>query len=87
MANTRSGNVIIVDTTAAFVDAVNIVAVRYEAGSSTPSVTIKADSSGGTVVYFADGANDLFEQVPIRCNGGVHVTIGGTSTKAYLYLA
>lgn len=87
MANTRSGNVIIVDTTAAFVDAVNIVAVRYEAGSGSPSVTIKADSSGGTVVYFVDGANDLFEQVPIQCRGGIHVTMAGTGTKAYLYLA
>lgn len=86
MANTRAGNVIIVDTSAAFEDARYIKAIRYEAGTGTPTVTIKKGSSSGTVMYFADGANDLFEQVSIASPQGIHVTLAGTGTKAYIYL-
>lgn len=86
MANTRGGNVIIVDTSAAFVDATRIKAVRYEPGTGTPSVTLKKASSGGNTIYFADGSTDLFEEVDVVSMGGVYVSLAGTGTKAYLYL-
>jgi hypothetical protein len=85
MANARSANVLVVDTTAAFSVPIRICGIKYEAGSDTPSVTIKADSASGTVIYYVDGANDTFDQVKIKSTGGIHVTIAGTGTKAYIY--
>lgn len=86
MANTKSANVLVVDTTAAFAYPVRICGIKYEAGSGSPAVTVKADSSSGDTIYFVDGANDIFEQVMIKSTGGIHVTIAGTGTKAYIYL-
>lgn len=85
MSNTRAGNVIVVDTSAQFIDATRICGVRYEAGT-TSSVTIKEGSSSGNVLYFVDGSTDLFEEVEIRSMQGIYVTMAGTGAKAYIYL-
>lgn len=86
MANARAANVIVVDTTAQFSEHLRICGIKYEAGTDTPSVTVKSETSAGTIVYFVDGANDIFEQVHIQNTRGFHVAIAGTGTKAYIYL-
>lgn len=88
MANARSANVIVVDTTGALSEALKVVGIKYIAGSGTPSVSIKGGASAsGTVVYEEDAATDKFEQVLISDSKGLYITVAGTGTKAYLYLA
>lgn len=87
MANTQSANVIRIDTDAAFANAQRIKAIRYQAGTSSPSVTIhEGASADNNIVYFADGTADIFEEVPIYSRSGVFVNVAGTGTVVFLYL-
>lgn len=85
MANAWGGNVLVVDTTAAFAIPLRIKKIRYEAAASGPAVTIRETDSNGTIVFFCDDANDGTHDVCIKTTKGIHVTIAGTGTKAFLY--
>lgn len=84
MANAREGNVIFVDTTAAFTDAKTICGIKY-IGASTSSLTIRGEDSSGGILWKDTGTTTIFDNVEIRCNDGIHVTVTGTAT-AYIYL-
>lgn len=85
MANSRAGNVILVDTTATTVaEAIEISAIKY-IGASTSSVTLKAGTSSGNVLWEESATTNVFNEVQIREKDGVHVVITGTA-KVYLYL-
>jgi len=84
MAFTSAGNVIRVTSTQQFDRVIRIKAIRFEAGTAS-SVTIRADNNSGKLVYFADGASDLFEQAEISAKDGIHVTIVADAV-VYLYL-
>lgn len=84
MANAREGNVIFVDTTAAFPDAKSICGIKY-IGASTSSVTIRGEGASGGIMWAETATTNVFDNVEIRCNDGIHVTIAGTA-GAYIYL-
>lgn len=88
MANTRGANLIVVDTSAAFADATNIVGIKYvNAGGTAASASIKKASSSGVVLWEASGEDvEKFEQAAIRCPQGIYVTVTDTGTKVYVYL-
>lgn len=81
MANTRTGNVIYVDTTAAFA-AATIRAVKY-IGNASGTATITNDSKN---IWNAGGTPDLaVDEICARCDSGFTVTVTN-SAKAYIYL-
>lgn len=85
MANAISNNVIIVDTSAAFEGPLYIKKIKYVAGATTPSASIKKKDSSGQIIYEVDGTEDLAEDVSIVALSGAYVTVAGGS-KLYLYL-
>lgn len=84
MANSYSGNVIHVDTSAAFDYARNISAIKY-VGASNGTATIKRESSSGDLLWGAAGSSDLQENVNIRSSKGIYVTLAN-SAAVYIYL-
>ena len=85
MANTRGGNVIVVDTSAAFVDAKSIKAIKY-VGSASGTASLKVDGTSGNVVWEEAGESNVFNEVNLSNSGGFYVTVTN-SAKVYLYLA
>lgn len=79
MANYRRGNVIFVDTTdSVFSDVRNVKGVKY-IGASGGSANIKCASTG-SILWQADGTDDLFEDVCIRNNNGIEVEVASSAT-------
>lgn len=79
MANYRRGNVIFVDTTdSEFRDVRNVKSVKY-IGASSGTANIKCLSTG-SILWQADGANDLFEEVCIRNSQGIEVEVTNSAT-------
>jgi len=85
MANTTAGNVWRVDTTAALRSVKRICGIKFEAGSSA-TFTIRDKDSNGNILYYVDGSSDVFEDVKIICQEGVHVTVGGSGGVLYIYM-
>lgn len=87
MANYRSANVLVVDTTAAFAEALDVVGMKYVAGSGSPSVQIRGNADAGSgIIWEEDAATDQTNDLQIKDSRGLHITIAGTGTKLYLYL-
>lgn len=86
MANTFKANVIRVDTTAAFTNALSIETIKY-IGSSSGSASIKAaaSASGSNLWEQAGSANWTDSNVHIKDTQGVYVTVTN-SAVVYLYL-
>jgi hypothetical protein len=87
MANAQKSNVLIVDTSAQFAGTYYIKAIKYVGAGTTPTATIKADSTSGTVVWEDAAVTTTFNQVCINIKDGMYVTLAGTGTKLYIYLA
>lgn len=85
MANSFSGNVIFVDTSASFPYAKNIESVKY-VGAASSSATIKgnADSSGPTLWTDNSSSTTTYETCIRDCQG-VYVAITGTAA-VYIHL-
>lgn len=90
MANARAQNVLILDTTGQINGDLQICSIKLMSGSDAATLTVKADSTGGTVVWEmeAGAANtNVFEQdLELRLPGGAYFTFTGTSPKAYVVL-
>ncbi len=85
MANTFSENVIFVDTDAStFAQAKCIQAIKY-IGNTSGTLTIKAGTSSGKVLWEESGATNTFNNVHIQALDGIYVTITN-GAKAYVYL-
>lgn len=84
MANTRANNVIAVDTSALFDEELDIKSIKYIAGETNPSASIKADSSTGTTVWETADTGERVDEVCIRLRKA-YVTVA-SGTKVYLYL-
>jgi hypothetical protein len=85
MANHREGNVIFVDTDAAFTDVRSICGVKY-IGNTNGTATIKGSgASGGDVVWQEAGTANIYDQVELRDSEGVYVAVTN-GAKVYLYL-
>ena len=81
MANTLAGNVIFVDTSAAFDYCKNIDGIKFLGGSAGSSITIRSDSSTGNVLWQGlSSVGVVFDEVKIRNNTGMHVEVVGTAS-------
>lgn len=89
MANTRTKNVLRIDTSAQFTENLIIDSILYLPGSGSPSASIKADSSAGNLVWEA-GTNVTTRThehgLDMHMTGGTYVSIAGTGSVIYLYL-
>lgn len=87
MANTYSGNVIFVDTSAAFSYAKNICGVKLLGGSAGSSITIRGSSSStGNIMWQGlSSVGVVFDEVEIRDDSGVYAVVVGAAT-ALVYL-
>lgn len=89
MSNVRSQNVWIIDTSEQINGSFKICNIKLIGGSGASTVTIKADSTSGAVVYQARAAintDNYDHDVDLEVKNGMYVTMGGTGAKAYLYL-
>ena len=63
-----------------------ISGILYKAGTGGPSASIKSDTSAaGTILWETVSATDVFHQVAIRVEGGLHIDMAGTGTVLYIY--
>lgn len=85
MANTRSHNVICVDTTATFDEVTRIRSILFVGNAADSSVTITAATSLAPLWEASGDIERLDSDVMIRGNRGIVVTVA-TGGKAYLYL-
>jgi hypothetical protein len=84
LANTRTANVIYVDTTAAFAGPLSICGIKY-IGAATGTVVITATDSGSNL-WQESGTNNLpMDEAEIVAQGGITVTVAN-SAKCYIYL-
>jgi hypothetical protein len=89
MANTRAQNVWVIDTSGQIDGAHCLENVKLVTNGADATVTIKADSTSGTVVYSAraaSGSDNYDHDLGIQLTSGFYVTITGTNAKAYLYV-
>jgi hypothetical protein len=85
MAVTRAGSVIKVTADSDTIQGpIKVCGIKYVAGT-TSSFTLKAGSTSGVVLYFVDGASDVFEQVHFREQGLIFVSMAGTGGELYIY--
>ena len=89
MANYRTQNVWVIDTSAQIDGAFCIDSVKLIGGSGASTVTIKADNTSGAVVYQARaaiGVDNYDNDLEIEVKNGMYITMSGTGAIAYLYL-
>lgn len=84
MSNTRGGNVIRVDTSAAFTDVRSIEGIKY-IGNTNGTASIKKTDTNGAVLWEARGTSDTFDDVCLRSPTGIYVTVAN-SAVVYIYL-
>lgn len=84
MSNTRAGNVIRVDTSAAFTDVRRIKEIKY-VGAANGTASIKKTDSGGNLMWEAAGTSNVVDEVSLRSPTGIYVTLTN-SAVIYLYL-
>lgn len=84
MSNTRSANVIVVDTSAQFSEPLTICAIKY-IGAASGTASIKADSTSGVVIWEESGSSNTFNpELEIELRQGMYVTLAN-SAKVYIY--
>lgn len=90
MANARKQNVYVIDTTGQISDVCNIKSIKLVGNATDAStVTIKADSTSGAVVYSAraaQNADNFDSEVCMNLQNGMYVTLTGTGPVCYIYL-
>ena len=84
MANVKTANVIMVDTSAQFDGKFKICSVKY-IGNTSGSASIKADSTSGSVVWEESGTANVFNSECCMYLDGMYVTVAN-SAKVYIYL-
>lgn len=83
MANTREGNAIRIDTTALFDENFRIKGIKY-IGAAASSAVVRGEDASGGIMWEENASTNVFDNVEIQNNRGVHVTITGTAIL-YLY--
>lgn len=85
MANTRNGNVIYVDTNAAFADVRGICGIKY-IGNTSGTANVRGDASAsGELLWEEEGTANILDDVEIRCSTGIYVTVTNGAV-VYIYL-
>lgn len=87
MANSKTGNVIYVDTTGYTVSqAVTIESVKYIGNTSGTAAITSGTTGSGSPIWQESGTNNLtVEEICARCDSGFHVEVTN-SAKVYIYL-
>ena len=90
MANARKGNVLLIDTAAAFDEALRIQRIKVvNANAGTQTSTIKVGGSSGTAVWSkaVTATTEATDDLPIRISAtdAAYITPGTTCTL-YIYL-
>jgi hypothetical protein len=87
MANSRTGNIIFVDTTGFTLDqAVTIGYVKYIGNTSgTAAITAGTSGSGAPVWQESGATNQAADEICARCDSGLHVAVTN-GAKVYIYL-
>lgn len=87
MANSRTGNVVFVDTTGATVAGpAKIGSVKYIGNTSgTAAITAGTSGSGNPIWQEAGSNNVAAEEICAFCQDGFHVAVTN-SAKVYIYL-
>jgi hypothetical protein len=87
VANTRSSNVYVVDTTATFTERFEVTSIKFVGGSAASTVIIKDGGVAGVQVYEATAAAGVgvFEFPTIRSGNSLYVALTGAGAKVYLY--
>lgn len=90
MANSKAENVIRIDTdNSTFAGPLKICGIKWIAEGTTPTASIKADTSASGVVLWESAVaadTEIFENVEIEVRSGIHVDLAGTGSVLYLYL-
>jgi hypothetical protein len=90
LANTRKGNVLIIDTAAEFNEVLRIKGVKVvNANAGSQTSTIEYGGSSGTVAYTKTLAatSESFEEVKMRFTYGDQCYVTpGTDCTVYLYI-
>jgi hypothetical protein len=85
MANTRAGNVILVDTSATFSDIRSVKSIKY-IGNTNGTATLKKTDTNGNALWQESGTANIHDaNVCIKCPTGIRVEVTN-SAKVYLYL-
>lgn len=85
MANTREGNVIRIDTSAAFADVKRVCGIKY-VGAASGTAEVRGDALvGGDLLWQHSGNVLAFEEVEITSPGGIYVTVTN-SAVVYIYV-
>jgi hypothetical protein len=85
MANTRTANVIFVDTTAAtYTGPIKICGIKY-IGNTSGTLQIQSQNVSGAVLWEARGTADSFDEAEIFASDGIYVALTN-GAKAYIYL-
>lgn len=82
MANTRSGSVLLVDTTASFTGSYTIESVKYIGNASGTAII---STAAGNIWQESGTPNLATEYICARCDSGFTVTVTN-SAKVYIYL-
>lgn len=87
MANTRTNNVIRVDTTAAFAGPLKIKSVKYIGASSGTALITEGSSGSGNRIWESKGGDILEwnEGLCTHCGQGFHVAVTNNAV-VYIYL-
>lgn len=88
MSNARKENVIRIDTSAAFAsEQMTIHSIKYIAGTTGTSASIKSDgSSSGMIMWETASTSDVLDHdLNINARQGIYVTVSN-SAVVYLYL-
>jgi hypothetical protein len=86
MSNTNAGNVIRVDTSAAFAAVRSVAAVKYiGATNGTATITSGTSGSGSKLWEESGSANQAVDEICIHDADGIYVTVTN-SAVVYLYL-
>lgn len=87
MANTKTGNVIFVDTTGYTCSTSEIIeSVKYIGNTSGTAIITSGTGGSGSTVWKESGAtNQAAEEICARCDSGFHVAVTN-SAQVLIYL-
>lgn len=84
MANHKEGNVIYVDTNAAFTEVRKIKAIKY-IGNTSGTANIRGNASAsGDLLWEEEGTANILDEITIESHGGIYVTLTNGAV-VYIY--
>lgn len=90
MAVTRGGSVVRVDTIGSetLLDVKSISGIKWLPAGTSPEITIRDKDGSGSIIYneaVAAAGTSNFEEIKAQCKDGIHITLVGASSVAFIY--